>query len=133
MHEVDWHVDHLACRLISDYDRMTVVLTVSRFVQRLLEEQQAREAKDRTRKRLRQRPGSVASAVADAMAQLRAESVGHAEMLSSLDRIQAVLEGRPDTVPAKEQRNDNGTANSDLQLRPVSGCDSSRTHACWPV
>ena len=81
-------------------------------MQRLLEEQQAREAKDRLRKRLRQHPGGgggVASAVADAMSQLRAESAGDAEMLSSLDRIQAVLEGRPDTVAAGDQSSSNST------------------------
>ncbi len=84
-------------------------------MQRLLEEQQAREAKDRMRKRLRQRPGSagIASAVADAMAQLRAESAGDGEMISSLDRIQAVLEGRPDTEPAKDPRSANTTADSE--------------------
>ena len=83
-------------------------------MQRLLEEQQAREGKDRMRKRLRQRPGSggIAAAVADALAQLRAESVGDAEMLSSLARIQAVLEGRPETLPAGNPHNENSTADS---------------------
>ena len=65
------------------------------------------------RKQLRQHSGSggaMASEVADAMAQLRAESAGDAEMLASLDRIQAVLEGRMDVLPVGDQRRDNSTA-----------------------
>ena len=67
------------------------------------------------RKRLRQQqPGSgIASAMADAMAQLRTQSAGNSEMLLSLDRIQAVLEGRPETVPASNQRHANGTAEAE--------------------
>ena len=84
--------------------------------QRLLEEQQAREAQDRMRKRLREQPGSgsggSSSAVADALAQLRKESAGDAEMLASLDRVQAVLEGRAESLLVNDQRSDNSTADS---------------------
>ena len=84
-------------------------------MQRLLEEQQAKEAKGRSRKRLRQHPGSggVAAAVVDAMSQLRAESAGDGEMLASLDRIQVVLEGRTESLPASDQRSDNSTADGE--------------------
>ena len=67
------------------------------------------------RKRLRQHPGSggVAAAVVDAMSQLRAESAGDGEMLASLDRIQVVLEGRTESLPASDQRSDNSTADGE--------------------
>ncbi len=84
--------------------------------QRLLEEQQAREAHDMVRKRMRQGSSSgsgSSSAVADALAQLREESAGDADMLVSLDRVQAVLEGRAENTPVADQRHDNKTAEAE--------------------
>ena len=70
------------------------------------------------RKRLKQNPGGgVASAVADAMAQLRAESAEDEEMLASLDRIQAVLEGRIEIKPASDQRRNNSTSNGEFAVQ----------------
>ena len=71
------------------------------------------------RKCMRQRRGSGTGssgssiAVADALLQLKEESAGDADMLASLDRVQAVLQGRVESLPAVDQRRDNNTAEAD--------------------